>query len=119
VVKEEETPRQNAEKRQDMLKRSSEKAKKQHEARQPSEKELEEIKRAAALEAIRRQMELWRTSVMVDRRLTPEAKTKALQRIDLLEKKLLIQESIRWDGLSLAKIIALATIWVQEVVNSI
>ena len=103
--------------RQGLLQQSAERAEKQTKATQINEKDLEEIKRQAALDAIRQHMQIWRQSVMADKRLTPEAKQKALRRIDLFERKVLIQQTIKWDGMSVMKLIALATVLAQEMTS--
>ena len=100
--------------RQNMLQRSAARAAGRREDASVSENDLEAIKRKAALQAIRQHMMLWRYSVMKDKRLTPEAKQMALQRVDRLEQRLLVQEAIRWDGMSVMKLIALASVWMQE-----
>lgn len=103
--------------RQSMLQRSAERAAGRREDSSVSENDLEELKRKAALEAIRQHMMLWRYSVMQDKRLTPEAKRLAIRRVDRLEQRLLVQEAIRWDGLSIMKMIALASSWMQEMAD--
>jgi len=83
------------------------------------EKELKEIKRKAAIEAIKMHMMEWRQSVLAeaDERLTSVAKQRALIRIDQLERKLVAKESMKWGGLSVVKTLALAVMYMQEVVD--
>lgn len=77
-------------------------------------KELEKLKRKAALEALHQQMNRWRADVMADKRLTPEAKQIALRKVDVVEQRLTIQQAIAWDGPSMMKYLALAVTWIQE-----
>lgn len=103
--------------RQGMVQNSAERAMNARRKSSVSEKDLEEIKRKAAMDAIRQHMMLWRQSVMQDKRLTLEAKGIALQRVDKLEQRLLVKEAIRWDGMSVMKLVALASVWMQEVAS--
>lgn len=110
------TPEDYIKNRQQMLKESAMRAQ-EKKNKTPDEKELEEIKRKAALNAIRQQMLMWRQSVMQDKRLTPDAKQHALVRINKLESRLILQESIRWKGLSVVKALAVAAMYIEEVAS--
>lgn len=112
------SPEEYAQQRAGLLQQSAEKVVSNRQIKSPEEKDLERIKREAAMAAIRQQMQVWRQSIMLDKRLSADAKNHALKRVDLMEKRLLIEQSIKWDGLSIIKLIALATVWIQEAVNA-
>lgn len=106
------SPEEYMTQRQDMLEQSARKA--MEKSSQPTNEDLERLKRQAAIEAIRRQMMAWRQSVAHDKRLTPDAKQRAIIRINRLEKRLLVQESVKWEGLSVMKVLALSVMYMQE-----
>jgi len=109
------TPDEYMAMRKSLLEKSAGKAFGKTEKSDIQEKDLERIKREAALQAIRQHMNLWRMSVRVDKRLSPEAKQHALHKIDVFEQKVLLKEVVKWDGVSIMSLIALATVWMQEV----
>ncbi len=94
--------------RESVIVKSAEKARKGEGQVFVENEDLEELKRRAAMDAIRQHMALWRESVTKDKRLSSEAKHTALIRIDRFEQRLLTKEAIQWDGASLIKLIALA-----------
>ena len=79
-------------------------------ALQSTQEMLEEIKRKAALEAIRRQMQLSRQNIRADRRLSHDARRIAFQNVDRLEKRLLARENFRWRGAGIMKVLQLAAV---------
>lgn len=79
-----------------------------------SKKEVKKMTYEAIVSFIRMKMLLLRQQVMVDPQLSPEQKQKAIRRINLREKKLLLYEVIKHEGLSLGRVIAVVAIWVQE-----
>jgi len=109
------TPDEYMATRKSLLEKSAGKAFGKTEKSDIQEKDLERIKKEAALQAIRQHMNLWRISVKADKRLNPEAKQNALHKIDVFEQKVLVKEVMKWDGLSVLSLIALATVWMQEV----
>jgi hypothetical protein len=78
------------------------------------EEELERLKREAAIQAIRQRMAAWRGSVMKDERLTQEARQITLQKINVLEQRLIVKESLKWGKMSLMKVVALVSVVLQE-----
>lgn len=79
-----------------------------------SEENLEKIKREAAMKAIKQHMQQWRVSVRTDKRLSPDAKQNALRKIDTFEQRILVKEVMKWNGVSVMSLIALATAWIQD-----
>ncbi|HXS14721.1 MAG TPA: hypothetical protein VN711_01205 [Candidatus Saccharimonadales bacterium] len=84
----------------------------------PKDKDLEKLKKEAAkkaaLMAIQQLMNSWRVSVMKDKRLSQQAQMVAYKKVGLVEQRLMTTELMRWDGVSLMKLITLATVWMKE-----